>query len=271
MDDQSSVQKIINASRSVRKMGALALGMLALFLLVGTISELRSYNYIGAGIQPADTITVTGEGKVTAIPDTATFTFTVDETAADVATAQTKATTAGNAVIDYLKSQGIADTDIQTTDYNVNPQYEYSSQICANNGYCPPQKQTISGYEVTQTVSVKVTDITKAGDLLAGVGSRGVSDVSGLTFTVASQDALDAQARDKAIADAQSKAKELAGALGVSLIRVTGFSENSGGVVPMPMYAAESGGAESAAAVAPQIPVGQNTITSDVSVTYEIR
>ena len=107
-------------------------------------------------------------------------------------------------------------------------------------GYCPPQKQTISGYEVTQTVSVKVTDITKAGTLLAGVGTRGVSDVSGLTFTVADQDALDAQARDKAIADAQSKAKDLASALGVSLIRVTGFSENRGGV-PMPMYAMASG------------------------------
>jgi len=271
MDDQTSVQKIINASRSVRKMGALALGMLALFLLVGTVSELRAYNYIGAGIQPTDTITVTGEGKVTAIPDTATFTFSVDETAADVATAQGKATTDANTVIDYLKQQGIADTDIQTTDYNVDPQYEYNTQICANNGYCPPQKQTISGYEVSQTVSVKVTDITKAGTLLAGVGTRGVSDVSGLTFTVASQDALDAQARDKAIADAQSKAKELAGALGVSLIRVTGFSENSGGVVPMPMYAMASNAAAGAPAVAPEIPTGQNTITSDVSVTYEIR
>lgn len=271
MDEQTSVQKIINASRSVRKMAAIALGMLALFLLIATISELRAYNYIGAGIQPTDTITVAGEGKVTAVPDTATFTFTVDETAADVATAQGKATTAGNTVIDYLKQEGIADTDIQTTDYNVNPQYEYSAQVCVNNGYCPPQKQTISGYEVTQTVSVKVTDITKAGTLLAGVGSHGVSDVSGLTFTVANQDALDAQARDKAISDAQSKAKDLAKALGVSLIRVTGFNENSSRV-PMPMYAMASGAAvQDKAAVAPELPTGQNTTTSDVSVTYEIR
>lgn len=271
MEELNSVQKIINASRSVRKMAALALGMLALFLLVATISELRAFNYIGAGIQPADTITVSGEGKVTAVPDTATFTFTVDETAADVATAQGKATTAANTVIDYLKAQGIADTDIQTTDYNVNPQYEYGTQICTNNGYCPPQKQSISGYEVSQTVSVKVTDITKAGSLLAGVGTRGVSDVSGLTFTVADQDALDATARDKAIANAQSKAKELASALGVSLIRVTGFSENNSGA-PIPMYAMASGAtAQDKAAVAPELPTGQNTTTSDVSVTYEIR
>ncbi len=271
MDEQTSVQRIINASRSVRKMAAIALGMLALFLLVATVSELRAYNYIGAGIQPANTITVSGEGKVFAVPDTATFTYTVDETAADVATAQGKATAASNTVIGYLKSQGVKDTDIQTSNYNVNPQYSYSAQVCASNSYCPPQKQTISGYEVTQAETVKVTDITKAGTLLAGVGMRGVSDVSGLTFTVADQDALNAQARDKAITDAKTKAQVLASSLGVSLIRVTGFNEN-GGVVAMPMYATASGaGIQDKAIAAPQIAVGQNTITSDVSVTYEIR
>jgi uncharacterized protein YggE len=271
MEDQS-VQKIIVATYPVRMMAATALGLLALFLLVATISELRSYNYIGAGIQATDTITVTGEGKVVAVPDTATFTFSVDETASDVATAQGKATTAANTVIDYLKSQGIPDTDIQTTDYNVNPQYDYSSQICTTNGYCPPQKQTISGYEVSETVSVKVTDTTKAGTLLSGVGTRGVSNVSGLTFTVADQNALDDQARSKAITDAQTKAKALAGELGVSLVRVTSFNENSGGY-PVPMYAkaSDSMALASGASVAPQIPVGQNTTTSDVSITYEIR
>ena len=269
--EEQSVQKVINATKSVRTMAATALGMLALFLLVGTVSELRSYNYIGAGIQPSDTITVSGEGKVLAVPDTATFTFTVDEMAADVATAQGKATTAANAVTDYLKQQGIAETDIQTTDYNVNPQYQYSTQICANNGFCPPQKQTISGYEVSQTDIVKVSDITKAGTILSGVGTHGVSDVSGLTFTVADEDALDAQARDKAIADAQSKAKALASSLGVSIIRVTGFNEDQG-TRPVPMYAMASGAsAAPEAAVAPEISTGQNTITSDVSVTYEIR
>ena len=271
MEDQT-VQKIINATHPVRTMAATALGLLALFLLVATVSELRAYNYIGAGIQATNTITVTGEGKVVAVPDTATFTFSVIETAADVATAQGKATTAANAVLAYLKEQGIADKDIQTTDYNVNPQYQYSTQVCTYQGYCPPQKQTITGYEVSQTVSVKVHDTTKAGTLLSGVGTHGVSNVSGLTFTVADQTALDAQARDKAIMDAKTKAETLAKSLGVSLVRIVGFSESSGGY-PVPMYAKATGmgGASSDAAVAPEIPVGQNTTTSDVSVTYEIR
>ena len=270
MEDQS-VQKIIAATSPMRAMAATALGLLALFLLVATVSELRSYNYIGAGIQATDTITVTGEGKVVAVPDTATFSFTVDQTAPDVATAQSKATSVSNTIIDYLKQQGIADADIQTTDYSVNPQYNYGSQICTSNGYCPPQKQTIIGYEVAQTVSVKVKDISKAGTLLSGVGTRSVSNVSGLSFTVADQEVLNAQARDKAITDAKTKADVLAKSLDVSIVRVVSFSENQGGIYPMYGKGAGTMAVSSDAAVAPQIPIGQNTITSDVSVTYEIR
>jgi len=270
--EQQSVQSILGATTLVRKMAALALAMLAIFLLILSVSALRSYHYIGAGIQATNTISVSGEGKVFAVPDTATFSYTVSDTAPDVATAQAKATKDGNAVIDYLKSASIKDADIQTTDYSVNPQYEYSSTICTANGYCPPQKQTISGYQVSQTVSVKVRDTAQAGTILSGVGTRGVSNVSGLDFTVDDEKALEAQARDKAIADAKTQAEALAKSLGVSIVRITGFSENSGGY-PVPMYAKAdmAVSASGAGATAPSIPVGQNTITSDVSVTYEIR
>ena len=270
--ENQSVQQILGATTFVRKMAALALAMLAVFLLILSVSALRSYHYIGAGIQATNTISVSGEGKVFAVPDTATFSYTVSETAADVATAQAKATKAGNAIIDYLKSASIKDADIQTTDYSVNPQYEYSSTVCTNTGYCPPQKQTISGYQVSQTVTVKVRDTSKSGDILSGVGTHGVSYVSGLNFTVDDQKALEAQARDKAIADAKTQAEALAKSLGVSIVRITGFSENSGGY-PVPMYAKMdmASGVSSAGAVAPSIPVGQNTITSDVNITYEIR
>jgi uncharacterized protein YggE len=270
MEDQS-VQKIINATSSVRSMAAVALGLLGLFLLVATVSELRNYSYIGEGVQPSNTITVSGEGKVVAVPDTATFTYTVDETAPDVATAQAAATKSSNAIIAYLTGAGVASKDIQTTGYNVNPQYTYSNQVCTNS-YCPPGKQTISGYEVSQTESVKVEDISKAGTLLAGVGTRGVSNVSSLSFTVADQDSLNDQARSKAITSAQSKAKALASELGVSLVRVTSFNESSGGVTPVPMYAMASKDlVTSGEAVAPTIATGENSIISNVSVTYEIR
>jgi uncharacterized protein YggE len=282
--EEKTVEEIIKATHRVRAFAAFALCMLGIFLLVATVGELKGLAYIGSGIAPTDTISADGEGDVFAVPDTATFSFTVDETAKDVATAQASATTKSNAIIEYLKGQGIADTDIQTTDYSINPQYSYSQAGCpqpaVSNGsgtgisiapaiYCPPGKQTITGYEVSQTVSVQVHDTSKAGAFLAGIGSKGASNVSGLSLTVSNEDALQIQARNKAIVDAQGKAQALAKSLGVQLVRIVGYSDNSGRIVPYAQNMAM--GATAAAAPAPEIPTGQNKITSDVTITYEIR
>jgi uncharacterized protein YggE len=282
MDDRS-VQEIIKATHWPRLMAACALGMLALFLLVLTVSALKSYHYIGTGISPTDTIQVEGEGQVTAVPDTATFTVSVQDTASDVQTAQTKATTDGNAIVAYLTAQGIDSSDIQTTDYEISPQYSYSQSACPNipvteGGaspaiavYCPPGKQVLTGYQVSETLTVKVTDTSKAGTLLAGVGSKGASSVSGLTFTVSNQDQLMEQAQQKAIAEAQSKADALAKSLGVHIVGVVGFTENNGGGPVYPMAFATNASAGSVSAPAPEIQTGQNTIKDDVTVTYEIQ
>jgi uncharacterized protein YggE len=282
--DEKSVQEIITATHKVRMLAAFALAMAGVFLFIAAVGQLKGLAYIGSGVPASNTISVSGEGEVFAIPDTATFTFTVDETAKDVATAQASATKKANDIIAYLKGQSIADTDIQTTDYNINPQYSYQQAVCPNvpvaessSGmtptiavYCPPGKQTITGYEVSQTVSVKVRDTSKAGAILAGVGGKGVSNVSGLSLTVSNQDALQLQARDKAIADAKGKADALAASLGVQLVRIVGYNEN-GGPVYYPKAMSMSVGASDSAAAAPSIPTGQNKITSDISITYEIR
>ncbi len=274
MDNEQKVIRVAPPEMLVN-MAAAALAMLAIFLLTLTIANIKSYHYIGTGIAAGNTITVSGTGEVVAVPDTAEFTYTIDETAPDVATAQSKATTVSNDIISYLTQQGIADTDIQTTSYTINPQYSYQQAACpvvANGSsagvYCPPGKQTITGYEVAQSVSVKVHDTSKAGDLLSGIGSKGASDVSGLTFTASNEKDLEAQARDKAIADARTQADRLASSLGVSLVRIVSFSEN--GNSPMPVYARAMSVGAAAQAPTPQIPAGQNTITSNVSVTYEI-
>lgn len=268
--EEQSVRDIIQATHWPRMMAATSLGVLALFLLVATLGEIKSYRFIGSGVSATNTITVNGDGEVFAIPDTATFSVTVQEIAKDVKSAQDTATKKSNDIIAYLKAQGVADTDIQTTDYSVNPQYDWSQGVCPQSGYCPPGKQTLSGYQVSQTLTVKVKDTTKAGTLLSGVGSRGASQVSGLTFTIDNPDQLQANARDKAIAKAKSKADELAKSLGVSIVRVVGFSENGAS----PVYFAKSMGMSAdavAPAAAPEIPTGQNKITSNVSITYEVQ
>ena len=269
--DERTADKIIAATHWPRAVATIALGALALFLVLGAVSELKSYRFIGSGVAATNTISVSGEGVSYAVPDTATFSVTIQETAATVKPAQDKATAKSNAVITYLKGAGVAEKDIQTADYSVNPQYEWRTQACPAGSYCPGGKQTLTGYQVSQTLSVKVRDTAKAGDLLAGVGSRGASQVSGLNFEVGDKNAVEADARDKAIADAKAKAAVLAKSLGVSLVRIVGFSEGGGGPI---YYAKASGAMAMDAAVAPpspEIPVGQNKITSDISLTYEIQ
>lgn len=270
--EEQSVQEIIKATHWPRKAAAWALGFLALFLLVSTISELKSLRFIGSGVAATNTISVSGEGEVFAVPDTAVFSVTVREKAKEVRDAQDAATKKGNDIIAYLKRGGIEEKDIKTVDYSVNPDYEWSQSACPQGGYCPG-KQVLVGFQVSQTLSVKVRDPKKAGDLLSGVGSRGASEVSSLSFTIDDEDALKAEARDKAITQAKSKAEVLAKSLGVSLVRVVGFYENEG---MGPIYAYGIGGAERMTAdsmpkASPQIPVGENKIVSNVSVTYEIR
>ena len=258
--------------RRIENAGMFAITMLGVFLLVLTISSLKEYHYIGSGVAASNTISVSGEGFVFAVPDTATFSVTVLETAKDVKTAQDAATKKGNDIITYLKTGGIDAKDIQTADYSVNPQYEYSGSVCTQSGYCPPGKQTLTGFQVSQTLTIKVRDTTKAGDLLSGVGSRGASSVSGLSFTIDDQKLLEATARGKAIDDARTKADALADQLGVQIVRVVGFNEGGGGG---PIYYAKAMAMDSATgnapAPAPEIPVGQNKIISNVTISYEIR
>ncbi len=271
MDIEKKEIHIVPPQR-IASAGMFALTMLGVFLLVLTISSLKEYHYIGSGVSASNTISVSGDGEVFAVPDTATFSVTVQEEAKDVKSAQDVATKKSNDIKAYLKQAGIEEKDIQTADYNIYPQYDYTNSACSQ-GYCPPGKQVLRGFQVSETLTVKVRDTKKAGDLLAGVGSRGAKSVSGLSFTIDDQDKLNAEARDKAIAKAKAKAEALADSLGVSIVRVVGFSED-GGYPPVPYGIYGMGGAGSkvmADAEAPQISVGQNKITSNVTITYEIR
>ena len=255
----------------VAQAAILVLVVLALFLLTQTLNTVKEYRYIGAGIEATNTISVSGEGEVFAIPDIATFSLSVSEEAKKVEDAQREATRKANDIIKYLKDSGVAEKDIKTTNYNVSPRYEYR-ETSSSGSIRPGNKRVLVGFVVTQSLSVKVRDIDKAGEILSGVGSLGVTNVSGLSFTIDDEDDLKDEAREMAIDDAKEKAKVLAKDLNVSLIRIVGFSEGGGGY-PQPLYArAESLSFDGAIGGAvPDLPVGENKITSNVTITYEIR
>lgn len=249
--------------------------LLAVFLGVKVLSSLKELSYIGKGVYPSNVISVNGTGEVFAVPDVASFYFSVVEEGKTVKDAQDKATKKINSILDAVKSSGVEEKDIKTTSYNSYPKYDYQqTQVCSA-GYCPPGKQVLTGYEVNQSITIKVRKTDEAGAVLTKVGDLGASNISGLDFVIDDLEAVKAEAREKAVLDAKAKAKILAKTLGVTLDTVVSFSE--GGDYPMP-YA--MGGAmmeksmdsrSSNVSVPPQTPVGENRVVSNVTITYEIK
>ncbi len=250
---------------------------LSLFLLGLFLNGIKQYSFIGRDIPALTTISVTGESEVFAKPDVVELSFSVSKDAKTVGEAQKNSTEKINEIISYLKDMKVDDADIKTTDYSVYPKYEYQRAVsCLGmmNGYCPDGKQILVGYTVNQTVDIKVRKIDDAGKILVAIGDKGATNVSGLNFTVDKKKEVEADARNKAIQDAQKKADVLAKNLGVKLTRVINFSE---GQAPTPYYGMGGGMMKTAsfaapeAAPAPSIPVGENKFTSNVTITYEIQ
>ncbi|OHA94510.1 MAG: hypothetical protein A3E02_02550 [Candidatus Zambryskibacteria bacterium RIFCSPHIGHO2_12_FULL_38_34] len=265
--------------KRVSKWTAISLILLSAFLLVEVISGLKELPNIGKEVYPQSTIIVSGTGEAYAIPDIATFSFSVVETGMTVKQAQEKADTKINKALAAVRESGIEDKDIKTTGYNVYPKYEWSNSVCPNSTsvtgvaiYCPPGKQVLTGYEVNQTITIKVRDTEKVGDLVTKVGAIGVSNISGVEFTVDNRDQYIAEAREQAIIKAKAKAKELAKQLGVRLGSILYYSENGS---PIYYGAAGKGGTDmmisSIAPVVAELPTGETKITSDISITYEIK
>lgn len=218
-------------------------------------------------------ITVDGKGEIFAKPDVATFNFSVNAKEADAAAAQNSAATRLNDIVSYLKEKGIDEKDIKTTGYYLNPRYEYPDVRCTEWG-CPPSGEAkLIGYEVTQSVDVKVRKTEDAGMLISGVGEKGATNVGNLNFTIDDEDSLKTAARETAIADARQKAQDLADKLGVRIVRMNGYWEDQGYPMPYGYGGADmmQSAVKNESFAAPQIPVGENTITSVVHITYEVR
>ncbi len=256
----------------MRRIGAVVGVMAILALGAYTYSTLKSAEYMYTG--PVS-ISVTGEGEVFAKPDIATFSFTVESKEADATTAQNKSVEVMNGILAYLTEAGVEDKDVSTEYYNLAPQYEYPQVVCTSWGCPPTGEPKLIGYQVSQSVSVKVRDTAKAGEILSQIGSKGAMNVSGLSFTIDDTNTLKVEAREKAIADAQVKAEALAKNLGVEIVRMTGYWEEDGGAYPM-YYGGKGGDGMMAVESAmdsrsAELPMGENTITSRVNISYEIK
>lgn len=256
------------SNRAIRLAGVAVLALLALFLLVKTWD-----GAFGRDINDSyNTITVEGTGRAAMVPDTARITFTVMESAANVADAQEAATAKTDSALAALEGMDIEERDVKTLSYTVSPKYQYQ-QPCYGM-VCPPAvgSPKIVGYDVMQTIEVKVRDTAKAGDVLASLGSLGVQNVSGPEFVVDDETAVTAEARAEAIDEAKAKAKELAKQLGVRLGKIATFTEGT----PGNPFGYGKGGVMMDAAMAvpqsaPTLPTGENETEVSVMITYEIK
>ena len=203
---------------------------------------------------------VIGEGKVDVVPDTGYVDvgITINK-AASAQEAQAQVATVNNAIIKKLESLDIQAADIKTSNYSVNPNYDWSE---GGGG-------TINGYNATATLSIKVRKPDTLADVLEQAVAAGATDVYNTRFSVDKPEQYREQARTKAIENAKAQAQKLAAQLGIKLGRVTNVVESSGNdVYPYPVMSDKvmgmGGGGERA-----DLQPGQQTITSTVTLYFE--
>nr|WP_245247694.1 SIMPL domain-containing protein [Tianweitania sediminis] len=216
-----------------------------------------------AQMQPPPRIVVTGEGEAKARPDLATLTLSVMREAETAREALDANSAAMAAVIAAMKTEGVAENDLQTAGFGIQPRYTYPSHN--NNGNAEPQ---LVGYQVTNTLGVRVRDITKVGDLLDKAVSLGVNQGGDISFGAVDPEKPLQDARKDAVSDAMARARTLAEAAGVTLGSVLEITETSLNQPPVPMM--KTFEARSVAAEAVPIEAGQNTYRVQVTVTFAI-
>ena len=201
-----------------------------------------------AGTTATKTITVTGNGSVTTVPDQAGFDFTVETRAATAKAALAQNAAAASAVAAALKNAGVADADIQTSQVSLSPQTNQDGT-------------SIVGYAASNSVSVKTT-IAKAGSIVDTAVSAGADSISGPNLSISDQDAKYREALKNAVAAAHAKAQALADAAGLTLGGVQTISEGQAQLPPLPF--AQKADASAGVPIQP----GTQTVDATVTVTY---
>ena len=211
---------------------------------------------------PAQTITVVGQGSVRVVPNVAQITIGVETTAGTVADGSTENQAKMKAILASLKAAGIPEKDIQTSSYSisVNRPPEVPVSSTGSTGV------TSTTYTVSNMVTVTIRDLTLVSDVIDAAVEAGANNIWGISFTVDKPDVALADARAKAVADAKSRAEALAELGGVQLGPVMAMSEViSGGQVPV-MYAV----AEKAMGGDTSISPGEVEVSYQIQVSYYI-
>ncbi|QJC50388.1 SIMPL domain-containing protein [Paenibacillus albicereus] len=245
--------------------------LLAVGLTAGSLLALNGAGVLNSGSKPVyaaeqgaameNTIAVQGIGKLSVAPDIAYVTAGVNVTAKTAKEAQAGAAKRYDAVIKMLKgTYGLADKDLKTTSYYVQPQYKYTEK----------EGQVLTGYTATHELSVSWRSIAKTGELLDSLGNAGANQISGVSFGTEKTDAYTNDALKKALDNARAKAESLAAAAGRSLGPVVNITENGAQAVPVFREMVQmKATADSAASTS--VEPGQVDVQGQLTVVYQLK
>jgi uncharacterized protein YggE len=208
---------------------------------------------------PQRLIAMTGTGEVSAAPDMVTVTVGVVEQAEAAAAALNANTAKMTVLLQALKDAGIADKDVQTSNFSVNPRYEFDQTR---------QTQKMVGYEVSNQVTIRLRKIADLGGLLDRLVQAGSNQVNGISFGIADTSKLEDEARRRATENARHKAEVYAKAAGVEIGKVVSISETTSYRPPMPMVAARRMQADAAPV---PIAAGEASVSASVDVMWELK
>lgn len=210
---------------------------------------------------PADgtLLSVSARAEASRVPDVATLSTGVVTQAADANAALRANAEQMSRVMDAIEAAGIAERDIQTSGINVHPQYR------RGDGRAP----TITGYEASNTVNIKVREIDKLGDVLDALVASGANQVNGPSFEIDEPEAVYDEARRAALEKAQTRAEMYAQSLDMQVRRIVSISEGGGFVRPMPQMMMARGAAMDSAESSPVSP-GETTLSAELDVVFEL-
>lgn len=244
-----------------------------LVLLIGAVA------YLGAGASAAanrvaavslqssssqtvapNTLQATASYTLHAAPDKATFTVGVRVYNADAKAAQEQCAQKAQALTQALRDKGLKDDALQTAEYSVQPEYDYSKSA-----------QTLKGYTVTNTLSVTVNDLSALGEILGAAGQNGANEIYGIEYSIKNYDVLYNQALEQAVAATKEKAADMAKGAGVALSGILSIQEGANQSSPILYgnYATESATADGGATVPVQ--GGRLDITATATGLYQIK
>lgn len=242
-------------------------GLLIAFVALLIVQQGYSLKTVIKNQKPANTISVSAEGKIKSVPDLATVTIGVMSQGATATEVKDSNNKKINKIIDFIKAQGIKSEDITTSQFSFYPQQDWQSG-----------KGVIIGYQSDQTVTVKVKGVDKSQNVmekvLDGAVNNGANQIQGVYFGFENPESVQQEARKLAIDNAKTKAQGLAKEAGLTLGKVVSISETNSGMGTPIVYAGAAmgmGGGGMDKSVAPNVEPGSQDITESMTVVFEVK